>query len=126
MQRTDNKQTDFVGVAADMGYKDASIAKTRWSQIKKKKITGSAPAGGVDKTPPNKKTPAKAKKATVAGEGVEGDTPKTPAKRGRKPKSAPKIKAEESGEAEVGDAGSDADVAGDGAETAGEEVKAGA
>ncbi|KAK3676522.1 hypothetical protein LTR78_003798 [Recurvomyces mirabilis] len=67
--------TDYDAVAAEMGYKDASIAKTRWGQIKRKKIntTGDNP------------TPKKRKGATTDGDDAENGAP-NPKKRGRKPK----------------------------------------
>ncbi|KAJ9628627.1 hypothetical protein H2203_002529 [Taxawa tesnikishii (nom. ined.)] len=82
---------DFDAVAAECGHKDASITKTRWGQIKRKLKGGNgAPAGGIDKNTPSKKTPVKPKKAFEGGDDAE--TP-TKGKRGRKAKSA--VKAEE-------------------------------
>lgn len=67
-------------MARELGYKDGSIARTRWSQIKRKKIAGAA--GGT----PVKASPGKRKK----GDAVSGDDEEeaTPAKKkgGRKGK----------------------------------------
>lgn len=56
-------QCQWDKVAAELGYKDASIAKTRWGQIRRKKIDSSA-AGGVDKAASGKVNTAKPKKTT--------------------------------------------------------------
>ncbi|RMZ14401.1 hypothetical protein D0864_00188 [Hortaea werneckii] len=80
-----NLNTDFEAVAAELGYKDASVAKTRWGQIKKKKIEGSTTDSS-----PVKATPKKRK--TKASDGADAEeTPK--AKKGRgKAKSADVVK----------------------------------
>ncbi|KAK4570079.1 hypothetical protein LTR86_003049 [Recurvomyces mirabilis] len=75
--------TDYDAVAAEMGYKDASIAKTRWGQIKRKKINADG----------DKPTPKKRKGATTEGNGADDDT-SNPKKRGRKPKT-PKLENDE-------------------------------
>ncbi|EMC97012.1 hypothetical protein BAUCODRAFT_147197 [Baudoinia panamericana UAMH 10762] len=73
-------QADWNAVATELGYKDASIARTRWSQIKRKKIKGDSPKAA-------KGTPRKRKDSGTGGgddeEGVESPTAK---KRGRKAK----------------------------------------
>ncbi|OTA34940.1 hypothetical protein BTJ68_04583 [Hortaea werneckii EXF-2000] len=80
-----NLNTDFEAVAAELGYKDASVAKTRWGQIKKKKIEGST----TDPSPV-KATPKKRKGKASDGADDE-ETPK--AKKGRgKAKSADVVK----------------------------------
>lgn len=68
-------KTDFEAVAAELGYKDASVAKTRWGQIKKKKIEGTT-----SESSPAKVTPRKRKGKTSDGADDE-ETPK--AKKGR-------------------------------------------
>ncbi|RMY73318.1 hypothetical protein D0863_03940 [Hortaea werneckii] len=80
-----NLNTDFEAVAAELGYKDAGVAKTRWGQIKKKKIEGSTTDSS-----PVKATPKKRKGKASDGADDE-ETPK--AKKGRgKPKSAEVVK----------------------------------
>ena len=76
-----------------MGYKDGKVLKSRWSQIRSKKLSaaGASPGGGVQKrTPAKNSTPKKAKAGGDAigdGDDEEVATPaKTPTKRGRKPK----------------------------------------
>lgn len=58
-------QSNWNKVAKELGYKDAGIAKTRWTQVRKKKIDvgQGSPSGGVDKATTNKVSPTKAKKA---------------------------------------------------------------
>lgn len=58
-------QCQWDKVAAELGYKDASIAKTRWGQIRRKKIDS---AGGVDKATSGKVNIAKPKKAASSTE----------------------------------------------------------
>lgn len=69
-------QTDWDAVAQDQGYKDASIARTRYGQIRKKKLDGAgngAPEGGVDKASPGgRKAAGKPKKAGGDGGKVRG------------------------------------------------------
>ncbi|KAI6872289.1 hypothetical protein KC343_g550 [Hortaea werneckii] len=80
-----NLNTDFEAVAAELGYKDAGVAKTRWGQIKKKKIEGSTTDSS-----PVKATPGKRKGKASDGADDE-ETPK--AKKGRvKAKSADVVK----------------------------------
>lgn len=87
-----------------MGYKDASIAKTRWSQIRKKKMGGDASGGGVTKSSPTK-TSNTPKKAVAAKD--EGSL-KSPRKSGRKPvKKA--VYAEEEGADDDGESGANKD-----------------
>lgn len=75
-------QADFDAVARELGYKDASIAKTRWSQIKRKKIAGAAGAT------PSKASPGKRKKAAATSDDEEVATPakKKGGKKGKKGK----------------------------------------
>ncbi|RMY02465.1 hypothetical protein D0867_11042 [Hortaea werneckii] len=68
-------KTDFEAVAAELGYKDAGVAKTRWGQIKKKKIEGNT-----SESSPAKVTPRKRKGKASDGADDE-ETPK--AKKGR-------------------------------------------
>ncbi|TKA22648.1 hypothetical protein B0A50_07657 [Salinomyces thailandicus] len=74
--------SDFDAVAAELGYKDGAIVKTRWGQIKRKKITAGLTASGNAGTI----TPRKRKAKAAAGVDGDGDdeevTPK--AKRGGK------------------------------------------
>lgn len=70
-----------------MGYKDASIAKTRWGQIKKKKISGEA----------NSPTKPKA-------------SPKTSPKKPAAKRKAPKDKVDSGNEEELGDGNDEEDV----------------
>ncbi|KAK5167408.1 uncharacterized protein LTR77_007107 [Saxophila tyrrhenica] len=89
---TGDIQFDADKVAAELGYKDGNIVKTRWGQIKRKRLTGdNGPAGGIKKRSPAKKG-AKAKAETEGEGGDDEEAVKTPKKRGRKPKAA---KAEE-------------------------------
>jgi hypothetical protein len=81
---------DADAVAAELGFKDGSIARVRWNSINRTKIQGSA-GGGVKKTPAKKNTPKK-RKGDDSGAGRDdelgdGGTPsKTPKKIARKPK----------------------------------------
>lgn len=91
-------QANWDTVATAMGYKDASIAKTRWSQIRKKKIGGATANAGVTKhRAPNKKTTTK--KAVSDNEDDEDSKPIKPATKGKGKgkavKSATKIKDED-------------------------------
>ncbi|KAI7231143.1 hypothetical protein KC330_g6589 [Hortaea werneckii] len=70
-----NLNTDFEAVAAELGYKDAGVAKSRWGQIKKKKIEGNP-----SESSPAKVTPRKRKGKSSDGADDE-ETPK--AKKGR-------------------------------------------
>ena len=80
-------------MAAELGYKDGSIVRTRWGQIRRKKINTS---GGSADTPA-KATPKKRKGKVESGDGADDEeTPKP--KRGRKTK-AQKAKEEEEGAA---------------------------
>ncbi|KAK4985484.1 hypothetical protein LTR66_008155 [Elasticomyces elasticus] len=106
---------DYDAVASELGYKDGSIVKTRWNQIKRKKINASSgsPSGGVAKT--TKKTTTKSpkdKKAEVKGD--DNGSPK-PKKRGRKPKSEVKVEGPDvdSGSADGGDTAVKEEVAAD-------------
>lgn len=92
----DRYQIDFDAVSATLGYKDASIAKIRFRQIRTK--YAAAPAGGVDKLSPTKRFPAKPRKA--AEKDGDGSTAEKP-KRGRKPTSSPNVKKEEEHEVKV-------------------------
>ncbi|KAK5115905.1 hypothetical protein LTR62_000361 [Meristemomyces frigidus] len=84
-------QTDYDAVAQELGYKDASIARTRWGQIKRKWITAD---GG-------KASPKKRKGAATDGDDDEEEISTPPSKkRGRKPK-AEKGKDGEAKEGEV-------------------------
>jgi len=57
-------QADWASVAAENNYKDASIAKTRWGQIRRKKIAPSpVKAAGVTKAPAKKGRAAGSPKA---------------------------------------------------------------
>ncbi|KAI7670562.1 hypothetical protein KC318_g3967 [Hortaea werneckii] len=69
-----NLNTDFEAVAAELGYKDAGVAKTRWGQIKKKI------EGNTSESSPAKVTPRKRKGKASDGADDE-ETPK--AKKGR-------------------------------------------
>ncbi|KAK3067889.1 hypothetical protein LTR53_014957 [Teratosphaeriaceae sp. CCFEE 6253] len=66
--------TDFDAVATELGYKDATIAKTRLRQIIRKKIRPAVDADG-EKATPKKRKGAAASKDDVAEE--------SPAKEGR-------------------------------------------
>lgn len=84
-----SSQSNFAAVAEECGLKDASIAKTRWGQIRRKKIRSStsSPANGIDKATPSKKSATKPKSAAS----INDDSPTAgKAKRGRKPKAAVK------------------------------------
>ncbi|KAK3070375.1 hypothetical protein LTR53_010573 [Teratosphaeriaceae sp. CCFEE 6253] len=81
---------DFDAVATELGYKDATIAKTRLRQIIRKKIRPAVDADG-EKTTPKKRKGAAASKDDVAEE--------SPAKKGRGRKA--KGGTVESGSAEV-------------------------
>ncbi|KAK5125511.1 hypothetical protein LTR85_000622 [Meristemomyces frigidus] len=82
--------SDFEAVAAELGYKDANVLKTRWSQIKRKKINA---AGAANSEKSEKATPKKRKgKADGADEVDDEETAKK--KRGRKSK-ADKAKEED-------------------------------
>ncbi|KAK3716865.1 hypothetical protein LTR37_006215 [Vermiconidia calcicola] len=90
---TSEIQFDADAIAQQLGYKDGSIVKTRWGQIKRKKLTaaGASPGGGIKKRTSAKKNTAKKGKGysetNGGGDDEEPATPtKTPAKRGRKPK----------------------------------------
>ncbi|KAI7087715.1 hypothetical protein KC356_g3994 [Hortaea werneckii] len=72
-----NLNTDFDAVAAELGYKDASFAKTRWSQIKKKKIECTT-----SESSPAKVTPRKRKGKASDGADDE-ETPKVKKGRGK-------------------------------------------
>lgn len=78
-------QADWEAVAADNGHKDGSISKTRWGQIRRKKIEGIVPVpkSGTPKKSPKKRagpkaedeldvddaaTPSKSKKARTKAE----------------------------------------------------------
>ena len=76
---TVSEQSDFDAVAVDMGYKDASIAKTRMRQVIRKKIKPSG-SGAVEKASTKKRKGT----ATDSKNGPE----ESPAKKGRgsKPK----------------------------------------
>lgn len=78
-------QTDWAAVAAENGLKDASIAKVRWGQIRRKKIEGKTPtpkvAGGKRKNTEaqneidSEETPTKKKKARELGAKIKtGET----------------------------------------------------
>ncbi|KAK1074320.1 hypothetical protein LTR12_002188 [Friedmanniomyces endolithicus] len=71
--------SDFEAVASELGYKDASIAKTRLRQIIAKKIKPAGSAGGAKGAP---------RKRKGAVEGGDNDTEESPMKkcRGAKPK----------------------------------------
>ncbi|KAK0259497.1 hypothetical protein LTR48_001502 [Friedmanniomyces endolithicus] len=71
--------SDFGAVASELGYKDASIAKTRLRQIIAKKIEPTGSAGGGKATP---------RKRKGAAEGGDNDTEESPTKKchGAKPK----------------------------------------
>jgi len=61
-----NAQADWATVATENNYKDASIAKTRWGQIRRKKIANGSPKGanaGVTKAPAKKGRAAGSPKA---------------------------------------------------------------
>lgn len=77
MPLIDCRQADFEAVAAELGYKNAGVAKDRWRQIRAKKFRPAteSPLGGVAKSTPSKKSPDKAKK--VVGEaGARGSSKK--------------------------------------------------
>ncbi|KAI7552172.1 hypothetical protein KC331_g2070 [Hortaea werneckii] len=83
--KDDILNTDFEAVAAELGYKNAGIAKWKWSQIKKKKIEGAT-----SEFSPTKVFPRKRKGKASDGPNDE-ETPK--AKKGRgKTKSEEKVK----------------------------------
>ena len=73
-------QADLEAVACELGYKDASVAKTRWNQIKRKKIAGVAGAT------PAKASPGKRKKVVDQDDDDEETTPakKKGGKKGKK------------------------------------------
>ena len=84
-------QFDADTIATQLGYKDGSIVKARWGQIKRKKLSACVSPAGIKKRTPSKK--AMPKKAKVEGDldndddaGGEETPTKTPAKRGRKKK----------------------------------------
>jgi len=72
-----------------MGYKDASIARTRFGQIKRKKMGGAAATDSA-KASPAKATPTKRGSKDMADSGTET----SPKKRGRKGKKAEEVDAE--------------------------------
>ncbi|KAK5121375.1 hypothetical protein BJ546DRAFT_483718 [Cryomyces antarcticus] len=82
---TNDPVINFDGVALAVAHKDATVSRAMYNRIKREKIKTTAPAGGVDKSTPSKKTPAKPRKAAAAAGGENG--PPTPRKRSRKPKS---------------------------------------
>lgn len=94
-------QFDADAVAKELGYKDGKIVKTRWSQVKIKKLSGGSPAAGVKKRTPSKK----AVKAMEGAEGADDDedaaTPATPTKTPKKRTPKPKKKAAAEAEDEV-------------------------
>lgn len=75
----DLSETNYDAVATELGCKDASVAKARWGQIKRKKIM---PSGSTDG---KKATPRKRKGAAVGSDGVTDESP-APKKRGRQTK----------------------------------------
>ncbi|KAK4540013.1 hypothetical protein LTR36_009911 [Oleoguttula mirabilis] len=82
--------TDYEAVANELGYKDAKQVRSRWSQIKAKKINGAS--NPAEKTTP-KTTPKKRKGKSDSADGLDDEeTPKP--KRGRK-SNAQKAKEEE-------------------------------
>lgn len=88
------RQFDADAVAAELGFKDGSIARVRWNSINRLKIqdTTASPAG-VKKTTSTKKSASKKRKYGDSGEGDEdelgngtGTPTKTPKKRARRSK----------------------------------------
>ncbi|TKA49910.1 hypothetical protein B0A49_10748 [Cryomyces minteri] len=82
---TNDPVINFDGVALEVSHKDATVSRAMYNRIKREKIKITAPAGGVDKSTPSKKTPTKPRKAAPAAGGENG--PPTTKKRSRKPKS---------------------------------------
>ncbi|TKA66914.1 hypothetical protein B0A49_03069 [Cryomyces minteri] len=82
---TNDPVINFDGVALEVSHKDATVSRAMYNRIKREKIKITAPAGGVDKSTPSKKTPAKPRKAAAAAGGENG--PPTTKKRSRKPNS---------------------------------------
>jgi len=74
-----------------MNYKDVSVAKTRFGQIKKKKMGGAATGGGV-KASPTKASPTKRGSKDMADSGTEVEA--SPKKRGKKATKAKEVNAE--------------------------------
>jgi hypothetical protein len=86
-------QFDVEKVALELGYKNSGSLRARWNSLKRTKIaTGgaAAPAGGVDKSTPNKKAKGTPKKAKAAAEGDDGE--ETPGKKPAAKKTAAKGK----------------------------------
>jgi hypothetical protein len=59
-------QSNWDTVATEMGYKDAGIARTRWNQVRRKKIIGPAAAASSSSTTAKTKTAGGAKKGAAA------------------------------------------------------------
>lgn len=88
-------QTDFEAAAVELGYKDATVLKSRWSNVKRKKINGSGAANGEKTTPKKRKS-----KADVDENDDQEKTP-TPKKRGRPSKAQNAKEDEEAAAANV-------------------------
>jgi len=88
-----------------MGYKDASIAKTRFGQIKKKKKMGGAAIGGSVKASLIKASPTKRGSKDMADSGTEA----SPKKRGRKATKAQEVDTEAKSEDVKDEAGDEKD-----------------
>jgi hypothetical protein len=91
-----NQQFDVEKVALELGYKNSSSLRARWNSLKRTKIaTGggaAAPAGGVDKSTPNKKAKGTPKKAKAAAGDDDDDGEQTPVKKSAVKKAAAKGK----------------------------------
>jgi hypothetical protein len=66
---------DVEKIALELGYKNSGSLRARWNSLKRTKIAtgGAAPAGGVDKSTPNKKAKGTPKKAKAAADGDDGE-----------------------------------------------------
>ena len=89
-----NQQFDVEKVALELGYKNSGSLRARWNSLKRTKIaTGggvAGPAGGVDKSTPNKKAKATPKKAKATNDDEDGE--QTPVKKSAVRKAAAKSK----------------------------------
>ncbi|GAB7362419.1 hypothetical protein MBLNU230_g2742t1 [Neophaeotheca triangularis] len=84
-------QTDWDAVATLCGYKDKNVAKTRWGQIKRKKILGSGDAAAAGRKATPRKCGKKAAVEVEEGGNEEGEGDGKGKKGGRKTK---KVKTE--------------------------------
>ncbi|KAF2219674.1 hypothetical protein BDZ85DRAFT_285091 [Elsinoe ampelina] len=82
---------DWDKVAELQGYKDASIARTRWSQIRRKKIDAND-GDGAKPSPPKKRTKKQTDEEDAEGGGDDGEGKAVKPKKGGR--AAKKIKTE--------------------------------